>query len=326
MRILIALVICAVLVAGQTAWAAKNPPSRPQPVDPMPNSGGQNVDSGSTGSTTSGGKVDSAAVAALKSAEAAYATVTDPLTDGPKLRDALKTGLAQVEKFQQTQDYDHLVDCLFLVGNCYYELGEWANAEKFMTMCNELGNRYFPDQMGSAPLKVIGDSQYQQNKPEDALKSYQERVAKLDKQGATADAGERAGSLFDVGEMLIKLDRSPEALPILEQSETANAAAATALSKAGSTATQQDKDANVIDHAEIVYDQAISLFKQSKFPECRTRLEKALGLFDSIQSTGRENVADRMVSVLDDLVVVCDKVGDKTASDTYKARRDKLNQ
>jgi tetratricopeptide (TPR) repeat protein len=231
-----------------------------------------------------------------------------------------------VEKFQQNKDNDHLVDCLFLVGNCYYELGEWANAEKFMTMCSELGNRYFPDEMGSAPLKIIAESQYQQQKFDDALKTFQARVQKIQKQGSNADQGELAGALFDVAGLMINMDRAAEAFPLLQQAETANSVAATALNKAGSTATQADKDANIQDRAEIVYHQGIALFRQDKFAECRPKLESALSLFDGVQNGGRSDVKDRLVAVLDDLVVVCDKLNDKAASDKFKARRDALNQ
>jgi tetratricopeptide (TPR) repeat protein len=327
MRISWGLILGAALVPGllgtSVAAGPRNQPDRTQPSGG--NMSGSQVQNSNGSSNPDGGKVDTAAVAALNSAESTYSSVTDPQADSAKLRDALKTGLAQVEKFQQTQDYDHLVDCLFLIGNCYYELGEWANAEKFMTMCNELGNRYFADQMGSAPLKIIAESQYEQQKYDDALKTYQTRVEKIEKQGASADQGELAGALFDVAEMMINLDRAAEAGPLLQQAEQANAAQAAAQAKNSAT-TQQEKDANVVDHAEIVYNEAIALFRQNKLAECRPKLESALGLFDSINSTGRENVSDRMVAVLDDLTLVCDKLGDKAASDKYKAQRDKLNQ
>jgi glycosyltransferase A (GT-A) superfamily protein (DUF2064 family) len=121
------------------------------------------------------------------------------------------------------------------------------------------------------------------------------------------------------------MDRGDEALPLLQQAETANQAAGATLAK-DTAATQEDKDANAIDRAEIVYHQAIALFRQTKLAECRPKLESALGLFTAVQNAGREDVGDRMVAVLDDLVQVCDSLGDKAASDKYKAQRDKLNQ
>lgn len=278
------------------------------------------------GNAAGSSKTDPAAVADLQRAQTIYSKVSDAGTGSAQLRDALKIALPTVEKFQQTGDNSNLVDCLFLIGNCYFELREWASAEKFMTNCYELGTRYFPDEMGSAPLKVIGESQYRQQKSEDALKTFQARVQRIQKMGAALDQGELAGALYDVAEQMILLDRAHEAEALLAQAESANQAAGAALAKPDSKATQEDKDANALDHAEIVFDQAIALFKQDKFQECRPKLEKALGLFDAVQNGGREMVTDRLVAVLDDLVVVCDKLGDKTASETYKARRDKLNQ
>jgi tetratricopeptide (TPR) repeat protein len=264
------------------------------------------------------GSADPKAVTELERAEKLYSE--------DKPQDAVKIALAQVDGLQKAKDFDHLVDCLFLIGNCYYEMGDWKRAEQFMRNANDLGWQTFPDQMGTGALKVIADCQLMQNDLEGALKTYQERVQKLKKQTTGIDQGDLAGALFDVGSMMVNLQRPAEALPLFKEAQTANEAAAKALAAAGATSQQDDKDANAIDHAEIVYHQGIALFAQDKFAECRKQLEVALQEFDAVQATKREDVSDRLVAVLDDLVLTSEKLSDNKAAEEYRARRDKLNQ
>lgn len=277
----------------------------PQLPDPLAAQGGVNV--------------DARAVAELERAEQLYADSDNP-------QEALRIALAQVEAFQQTEDYDHLVDCLFLIGNCYFELGEWAKAESFMTNANELGWKLFPEQMGTGALKIIGESQFNQDKFDAALITFRERVSKLKAQGAELDQSELAGALFDAAGVLINLDRAAEAMALLSEAQQANAAHAAFLAKPDSGAQQDDKDANLKDRAEILYHQAIALFRQNKFADCRVKLEDALKDFEAVQATRRMDVRDRLVVVLDDLVVTCEKLDDNAAAEQHRARRDQLNQ
>jgi tetratricopeptide (TPR) repeat protein len=265
-----------------------------------------------------GSKQDARAIAELERAEQLYAE--------DKLQEALKLALAQVEPFQKVQDYDKLVDCLFLIGNCYYELGDWAKAESFMINANELGWKMFPDQMGTGALKIIAESQFNQDKVDAALITYRQRVSKLLEQGSNVDQSELAGAHFDVAQALIVLARPAEALSPLSDALQANTAHQAALARPDSGATQDARDANQLDRAEIIYHQAIAYFRQDKLQDCLSRLDAALKEFDAVQASGRLDVRDRLVAVLDDLVVTSEKLGDNTKAAQHRARRDALNQ
>jgi tetratricopeptide (TPR) repeat protein len=242
-----------------------------------------------------------------------------------KPKEALRIAEPLVKDFERAKDWDHLVDALFLIGQCYYELGEWKKAQDAMQRAQDLGTQHFPGDMGTGALKVIGECQYEQKDYAAALATYQSRVAGLQQEGAAADQGDLAGALYDEAALLVDLDRAPEALPLLDQAVEANAAQAKAQA-ADKAADQESKDANAIDGAEIVYMQAVANFKQDQLDEAKARLEQALGLFQAVQGAGREDVADRLVSVLDDLVIIAEKQNDTPAADKYRQQRDALNK
>lgn len=262
--------------------------------------------------------VDAKAVAELERAETLYGEQDKP-------DEALKIAQAQLDTFRKTQDYDHLVDCLFLIGNCYYQQGDWKKTEQYMVEANQLGWQHFPQQMGTGALKVIGEAQFMQDKPEAALSTYRDRATRLKAEGPDADLSELAGAYFDIAGVLISLDRGDEALEQLAEAQQANTAHAAFLAKPDSGAQQDDKDANLLDRAEIVYHQAIALYREEKFSECREKLTAALADFEAIQATKRTDVRDRLVAVLDDLVVTSEKLGDMAKAEEYRARRDALN-
>jgi tetratricopeptide (TPR) repeat protein len=273
------------------------------------------VDGSANGQPTAG-KVDTQAVAELERASALLAE------DG-KEREALRAALPLVEIFEADEDYDHLVDCLFLVGEAYYHLAEWANAEQFMQLAADLGYRYFADEMSSYPLKVVGEAQFEQNKPEAALATFTERVQKI---RAANETSELPGALFDVGGLLINLGREQEALPKLAEAAEANRVEAAALTAAGATASEEDKEANRIDQAEIAYHSAIANFHLEQYDEAYTSLQEAYKEFTGLSVEAQHELSDRLVAVLDDLVLVCEKLGLATEQAQYQAERDKLNQ
>ena len=270
---------------------------------------------GSSNGQPSAAKIDPQAVAELDRASGLLAE------DG-KEREALRAALPLVEIFESGEDYDHLVDCLFLIGEAYYHLGEWANAEQFMQLAADMGYRYFADEMSSYPLKVVGESQFEQGKTDEALATFLERVQKV---RASGETNELAGALFDAAGLLINLDRMEEALPKLAEAAEANRSEGAALNAPGSTATAADKDANRIDEAEIAYHTAIAHFRLDQFDEAYTSLKEAYAAFNSLCAAAKDEVNDRLVAVLDDLVLVCEKLGLDSEQALYQAERDRLN-
>jgi len=273
------------------------------------------VDKGSNGQP-SAGKVDQAAVDSLSKAEQAMSK------DGEE-QQAISLALPLIETFRSNEDYDHLAECLSLIGEAYYYLGDWANAEKYMSQAADVGFRYFPDDMSTFPLKVIGESQFQQKKYDESLATFQRRVQLLRKMGDTV---ELPSSLFDVGGVLINLNREAEAVPVLQEAETAVKARAAELAKPGSGATPEDRNGNTVDHAEILYHLAIAEYHQDKLSEALGYLNQAYKLFKSIDESGLAEVQDRLVAVLDDLVLVNERLGNTNDADAFRAERDALNK
>jgi len=272
---------------------------------------------GSSNGQPSPTRVDSKAVAELERAHSLYSEEDD------SERTVISICLPLVAAFEASEDYGHLVDCVFLLGDAYYHLGEWSNAERYMQQAADLGFRYFADEMSTYPLKVIGECQFEQDMYEDALDTFRERVQYLRKEGDSTDL---AGALFDVGGMLINLEREEEALTVLTEALQANNARAGELSKAGSGASEDERTGNVVDHAEITYHLAIANFRLEKYEQARTFLEQANAFFDSVNEAGLYDVTDRLVAVLDDLVLVNERLGDSIAAGRYQRERDQLNQ
>ena len=261
------------------------------------------------------GKVDEAAVAELERARELFEA------DGSE-RDVIRICLGLVETFEENKDYDHLVDAMFLCGDAYYYLGEWSNAERYMQDASDLGHQYFSDAMSTYPLKVIGECQFEQEKYDEALGTFQERVQLLRLKDSEH---ELAAALFDVAGLMINLGREEEAIEILTEALKVNNDIAGELSKAGSGATEEQRTGNVVDHAEIVYHLAIANFRLDRLADAAKYLEKAESFFRSIHESGKFDVKDRLVSVLDDLVLVNESLNNMDTAEKFRKQRDELN-
>lgn len=274
------------------------------------------VDSGSNGQPTAG-KVDDAAVKELQRAKDMF-----DKQDGQE-KEAMNIALGLHDTFKSNEDYSNLVDCSFLIGEAAYYLGEWQTSRLYMQEAWDLGTRYFEDTMSSYPLKVIGESEFELGDSDAALKTFTERVQWLRKH---EDKSELAGALFDVGGMLINVDRAEDGLTALSEARTVNNELAADMAKPDSGATQEEKDANVVDHAEITYHMAIGNYRLGRYDTALKYLEEARAFFVSIQQAGRYDVKDRLVAVLDDLVLTCTQLGDTDKADQYQRERDSYNK
>ena len=263
-----------------------------------------------------GGKVDEQAVAELTRAEAMF-------TEEGQENEALLIAQGLLRTFENNKDYDHLVDCYFLLGDGYYWLGDYVQGEKYMKLAWDLGNKYFSDHMSSYPLKVVGECQFEQKKYDGSLRTFRERVNWLKKRN---DTEELAGALFDVGGLLINLGEERQALDLLKEAGQANNARARELNQTGSKASAEDKAANAVDHAEITYHIAIAHFKLEEYDKARKVLLQARAFFISINEGDMFEVSDRLYSVLDDLVVVHERLNDQIRAEAYRKERDRLNQ
>jgi tetratricopeptide (TPR) repeat protein len=265
--------------------------------------------------TPTPGKVDAAAVAELE-------RLSELFQQDGKEREVIEGALSLLQTFESGEDYDHLVDCLFLLGEASQYLGDWAAAEKYMKRAAELGFRYFPDDMSTYPLKVIGDCQFELKRPEDALATFTERVQRIRKQ---EDSDDLAGALFDVGSMQLHLGRLAEARQSFLEARQANEAWSRAL--AGDPQASQDElNGNAVDQGEILFHLALVSAREDKASEVRSFLDEALSAFLKASPEAQEEVRDRIVAVLDDLVQTCEKLGDSAGAAGYSAQRDALNQ
>lgn len=270
------------------------------------------VDKGSNGQPTPG-KVDSAAVAELERLEALFQE------DGHE-KEVAEGALQLVGAFEQTEDYDHLVDCVFLIGEAAYALGDWARAEEYMSRANNLGQRYFPDGMSSYPLKVIGDCRFEQGKVDGALKAYQERVTRLRKEGP---ADELAGALFDAASAHMQLGQLSQAKLLFSEARESNAAAQAALP---ADAEPGEVDGRLIDAGEILYHLGMIAATQEDVPAARSLMEDALRAFESASPAAQEEFSDRLAALLGDLLRACEELGDKAAAEQYRKQRDEWNK
>jgi tetratricopeptide (TPR) repeat protein len=276
--------------------------------------GGGTVDGKSNGQPVKA-KLDPSATGELERAR--------ELHEEGKEQDAIDICKKLEATFRKNEDFDHLVDCLFIAGDAYYALADWPNAEKYMSEAAELGFRYFAKDMSTYPLKVIGESQFEQGKFDEASKTFLERVQKLRKEGST---DELVGALFDAGSILINVDRPQDGLKFLEEALEANNMVAAGLNKKDSGATQDEKDAAAVDHAEIVYHIAVAHFRAEEFEKAREELIQARAFFKSLEKSKNVDISDRLVAVLDDLVLVNEKLGDTKEAEKYRLERDRANQ
>jgi tetratricopeptide (TPR) repeat protein len=260
--------------------------------------------------TPAKGRVDEEAVGRLGEAERL-------LRDDDREAECIAVARPLLKVFEQNEDFDHLVDCLFLIGEAYFYMNDWERAEQYMSRAAELGYRYFADEMSSYPLKVVGESQFEQKKPEAALATFRERVQILRKQN---DMDELPGALFDVGGMLINLGQFDEAIAMLSDAKQSNEQRLKQLEDEG-----EDTEGAQVDQGEITYHIAIAYFQQGDMHTARGWLEQALTAFEAVGEEMQDEVSDRIVSVLDDLVTVSENTGDEAAAARYRARRDELN-
>jgi tetratricopeptide (TPR) repeat protein len=260
--------------------------------------------------TPARGKVDDEAVSQLNHAEELLRDDKEP--------EAIAAALPLLPIFEKNEDFDHLVDALFIVGEAYYYQSDWANAEKYMARAADLGYRYYADEMSSYPLKVVGESQWEQKQPDKALATFRQRVQILRKQ---EDTEELPGALFDVGGMLVNLGQLDEAIAMLEDARKANETKVAALP----ADDDEGQQGALVDQGEITYHMGIAYFQKEDMKSASRWLMEALAAFDKLGPAMADEVSDRIVSVLDDLVLVSENLGDTAAAEQYRKRRDSLN-
>lgn len=235
---------------------------------------------------------------------------------------AVAVALQLVPQFESARDEAGLAECLALIGEGYYYLGNWPNALKYMQRAWDTGTAAFGDDMSTYPLKVIGEAQFEQQLYEESLATFEQRAQIL---RTRADIEELPGALYDVGSLLAKLERESAALPVIAEAAGANQARAAQLAQPDSGATADEHDAVAIDSAEISLLAAMIHIKLGQADDAKAQLETALASFHSASTAQQLEHADRIVTVLDHLVQVCEELGDTAAADNYRAERDKLN-
>jgi tetratricopeptide (TPR) repeat protein len=291
---------------------------RKGPVDPHSNG------------TPARGLVDEAAVAELKEA-------SELLAEEGRERDVIDMCVPLLRTFEHNEDYDHLVDCLFTIGEACYHLGDWPNAERYMSRAAELGYRYFKDEMSSYPLKVVGESQFEQGKEEAALATFRERLHMLRREDNVDELGP---ALFDVGGMLVNTGHYDDAIAMLREAYRVLGTSRAELERqlsgehgAGGPARDDDDEEDLpeaiealkVDEAETLYHIAIANYRKDDMDEAAVFLRRALERFSGLSEDMQEQVSDRIVAVLDDLVQVSETLEDYASAELYRRRRDELN-
>jgi tetratricopeptide (TPR) repeat protein len=297
---------------------------RKGPVDPRSNG------------TPARGLVDAAAAAELKRA-------SELLADEGRERDVIDLCVPLLRTFEHNEDYDHLVDCLFTIGEACYHLGDWPNAEKYMSRAAELGYRYFKDEMSSYPLKVVGEAQFEQGQEEAALATFRERLHLLRREN---DIEELGPALFDVGGMLVNTGHYDDAIAMLREAYRVLGTRRAELEREllgggipgedfedtdeGVPATEDDDlpemiESLKVDEAETLYHVAIAHFRKDELEEAGVFLRRALERFGELSEERQEEVSDRIVAVLDDLVQVSETLEDFPSAELYRRKRDDLN-
>ena len=285
---------------------------RKGPVDPHSNG------------TPARGLVDAAAAAELKEA-------SELLAEEGRERDVIDMCVPLLRTFEHNEDYDHLVDCLFTIGEACYHLGDWPNAEKYMARAAELGYRYFKDEMSSYPLKVVGEAQFEQGKEEAALATFRERLHLLRREDNVDELG---SALFDVGGMLVNTGHYDDAIAMLREAYrvlgTRRAELERQLSGEDGAGSEDDDlpgavEALKVDEAETLYHIAIANYRKDDLEEALVFLRRALERFSELSEDMQEQVSDRIVAVLDDLVQVSETLEDYASAEVYRRRRDELN-
>jgi tetratricopeptide (TPR) repeat protein len=277
--------------------------------------------SGGGGRLSSNGHPDGGWVGAA--ADADLDRAFDLMEQDGHERDVIAICEKLLPSLEDGSDPSSLVDCLFLLGEAHYYLSDWSDAQQYMQRAWDLGNDHFADEMNSYPLKVIGECQFELGDLEASLATFRQRVALLKEQ---KDVLELPGALFDVGGMLVNLEREEEAIGVLTEALNANDDRAAALNADPEHATDEARAGTVVDHAEITYHLAIANYRLEHYEAARTFLVQAYNFFTSIKDSGQYDVSDRLVAVLDDLVLVSQQLGDNLAASRYQRERDALNQ
>jgi tetratricopeptide (TPR) repeat protein len=268
-----------------------------------------------TNGTPTHATVDEGAVERLNAASAL-------LQEDGHERDAIELASPLVRVFQAAEDYDHLVDCLFLIGEAYYHLGDWPNAEQYMSRAAELGYRYFRDEMSSYPLKVVGEAQFEQGKEEEALSTFRERLHILRREN---DVEELGGALFDVGGLLVNTGQFDDALVMLQEARRVIGTRIAELEREGGSDDDGTLEALRVDEGETLYHIAIAYYRSGNLEEAQTYLKRSHQHFSRLSADMQEQVSDRIVSVLDDLVQVSESLEDFASAELYRRLRDELN-
>jgi tetratricopeptide (TPR) repeat protein len=237
-------------------------------------------------------------------------------------RQTVSAAMKLIPAFESKQDNAHLAECLTLIGEGCYRTGQWASAEKYMRRAWDVGLRAFGNDMSTFPLKVLGEAEYEQHQYDSSLSAFTQRVQVLRERGGDV---ELPGALFDEASMLTNLDRAAEALPLLQEALVLNASRVQAL-QADTEADPGERQAAVVDSAEIAFQLALTDMALGKNADARPYLEQANTTFRSLPLAAQQEYADRLVAVLDHLVMLCEQLGEAQLAETYRAERDALNQ
>ena len=236
-------------------------------------------------------------------------------------KDALEMALPLEQVFRDANDFDHLVDCIFLIGDCYYFFREYEKAIPYMREAADLGYRYFPEQMSPYPLKVIAECQYELGRFEESLATFRERVKKVRRD----QPDELHGALFDEAALMINTGDHKGALQVLGEALQENKAFSARLAE-DPESSAEDRLGASMDAAEIIYHAGVANFEMENFSEARAFISEALSIFETIDGREGINVTDRRVTLLDELVMICEKLGDAEQAGMYRNKRDELNQ
>ncbi|MCB1217361.1 tetratricopeptide repeat protein [bacterium] len=236
-------------------------------------------------------------------------------------KDALDAALPLEQVFRDANDFDHLVDCVFLLGDCYYFFQDYEKAISYMREAADLGYRYFPDQMSPYPLKVIGESQYELGRYEESLATFKERVSKVRRDLPD----ELHGALFDQAALMINTGDYQAALAVLGESLQENKKLSARLA-ADPDSSPGERVGASMDAAEIIYHAGVANFHLEKLAEAKAFIREALAIFDSVDGKDEVDVRDRRVTLLDELVQISEALGETEDAEQYRARRDELNQ
>jgi tetratricopeptide (TPR) repeat protein len=189
--------------------------------------------------------------------------------------------------------------------------------------------------MSSYPLKVVGESQFEQGKEDAALATFRERLHILRREENIDELG---GALFDVGGMLVNTGHYDDAIVMLKEGYRVIGTRRADLERraSGEHGAEEDEEATagelaeqiealMVDEGETLYHLAIANYRKDDLDEALVFLRRAYTRFSELTAEMQESVSDRIVAVLDDLVQVSESVEDYAAAELYRRKRDDLN-